>query len=169
MHNNIKKIHIIFAMTAAFFCAEKSLAQPSENSKKITSEIMLFQQAGSGEIIRGKAGDLCYKIHLSHLQNNVIYFAVQPSHATGTMDLKAFATVWKHNEQVDKIQPNAMIHATATDKTHVNDTVVLSNLIYDQKRNTIDYKACPMNTKNSLTVGSITDVSVFIDPFHPWP
>jgi hypothetical protein len=156
-------------MTSHLAMANSEVRNPMKSTGK-KPEIMIFQHADKGTITKEANESSCYQVNLSGLKDHVIYFANQPSRSTGVLNLSEFVVTWQHNEKVDNIHPNAIIHGTDSDKkTRINDTVVLSNLKYDAKNNTITYKACALDPKKMFAKGKITDVSVFIDPFHIWP
>ena len=128
------------------------------------ARILFFQYADFGTITQQKTSASCYHIQLTHLKDQVIYFANEPARTTGVMNWADFAQTWAHND----IHPNAVIHASK-DKKSVNDTVTLSDLQYDKISKTASYMACALDSKSKFATGQLTDVSVFIDPFHPWP
>ncbi|MBA2651667.1 MAG: hypothetical protein H0U73_05315 [Tatlockia sp.] len=137
-------------------------AMAGETAQKAT--ILFFQHANQGTISQEKTNTSCYHIQLSQLKDQMIYFANEPARTTGVMNWADFALTWAHND----IHPNAVIHAMQ-DKKPINDTVTLSNLQYDKINNTAAYKACALDPKSKFVIGQLADVSVFIDPFHPWP
>lgn len=150
----------------------KKVAQPGKLRAEQRAQILFFQHAKEGLIApdQNKESPSCYRINLSGLKRHIIYFADQPARSTGMMNWSQFATTWRYNEVVEHIHPNAVIHAVEVDnKRTVNDTVILSDLLYDRKNNTVSYRACALDPLKSFAMGKVSDVSVFIDPFHPWP
>jgi hypothetical protein len=168
---NKKRVHaasvILFA--GLIFMHHAAISDAHSEGAKPKAQILFFQHAKVGSITKDKINPSCYHIQLSQLKPHVIYFADQPARTTGTMTWPEFAVTWNHNELVEHIHPNAVIHALANGKTPINDTVILSSLQYDNKNNTVSYKACALDAKKMFITGQLTDVSVFIDPFHPWP
>jgi hypothetical protein len=160
---SMKRIYVPFliSLAAMVFLYQSSVVakQPLHKAK-----ILFFQHADLGAISPEKASRDCYHIQLSHLKEQVIYFANEPARTTGVMNWADFALTWVHND----IHPNAVIHALK-DKKLVNDTVTLFNLEYDKTNHTASYKACSLNPNSKLATGQLVDVSIFLDPFHPWP
>ncbi len=158
-----KKFHILslMSLTAIGFLYQSNVAAGQTLHK---APILLFQHADLATISHEKTSPSCYNIQLSHLKEQVIYFANEPARTTGFMNWSAFAMIWAH----DDIHPNAVIHALK-DKTPVNDTVTLSNLQFDKINKTASYTACALDSKSMFATGQLADVSLFIDPFHPWP
>lgn len=168
---NKKRVHaasvILFA--GLIFMHHVAISDAHSAVVKPKPQILFFQHAKVGNIAQDKGNSACYTLQLSQLKPHVIYFADQPARTTGVMNWSEFSVTWNHNELVEHIRPNAVIHALANGKIPVNDTVTLSRLQYDNKNNTASYKACALDAKKMFVTGQLTDVSVFIDPFHPWP
>lgn len=169
---NKKRAHaasVILFAGLIFMYHSQAMSDAHSEGVKSKAQILFFQHANVGSITKDKVNPSCYHIHLSQLKPHVIYFADQPSRTTGAMTWPEFAVTWKHNELVEHIHPNAVIHAIANGKKAVNDTVILSGLQYDNTNHSISYKACALDAKKMFVTGQLTDISVFIDPFHPWP
>ncbi|MBA2657353.1 MAG: hypothetical protein H0U70_10315 [Tatlockia sp.] len=163
VHSNKRKLYIftVISIAAMVILYQSNLIKRLISPKP---KILFFQHAGLGIITPEKLSGNCYSIHLSDLKAQIIFFANEPARTSGVMNWADFALTWAHND----IYPNAMIHAFKDNKS-VNDTVTLSNLHYDKINKTASYKACALDPKTKFAIGQLADVSVFIDPFHPWP
>ncbi|MBA2709995.1 MAG: hypothetical protein H0U57_05330 [Tatlockia sp.] len=160
MVHNIK-IYTLSIVTAMGFLYQTHV-MAMEAPKR--AKILFFQHANLGTITPEKTSASCFNIQLSQLKEQVIYFANEPARTSGVMNWTDFALTWAHNN----IHPNAVINAIK-DKKIVNDTVTLYNLQYDKLNKTASYKACTLDPKLEFAPGQLADVSLFIDPFHPWP
>ncbi len=159
-NKRLSNLSLMSLAAMAFLYQSNVVAEEAPQKAKI----LFFQHANSGTVTPEKTSTGCYYIQLSQLKDQMIYFANEPAHTTGLMNWADFALTWAH----DDIHPNAVIHAIKDNK-QVNDTVTLSNLQYDKVNKTASYKACALNPKSKFAIGQLADVSVFIDPFHPWP
>lgn len=130
-------------------------------------ELLFFQHAGSGEVF-SKAKSECYRLVLRDLDARIIYISNAPARVTGSYSIPEFVKAWQHHESSVHIKPNAILHAKTQDNRWVNDTATFSNIEYNAKEATLAYTLCPLD-KNGLEEGKLKAVSLFIDPFHPWP
>jgi hypothetical protein len=165
MIKEITCLLITFAFSAGI-CANTS-ASPKHLGNKI--ELMFFQHAGSGQILVESGNPPCYKLLLNKLDEQVIYISDQPARVTGSFTIPQFVETWHHNEQINHIKPNAILHAKNQHGRWINDTAVFSNLQYDAKHQTLTYTLCPLDKDKGLSAGKFKAISIFIDPFHPWP
>lgn len=153
-----------FAKIRAFF------THPHKH-KKNHVDLLFLQQADSGSIkpIWHKKG--CYRLTLSNLHENVLYFTDQPKRNAGNITNREFMEVWKHNT----IVPNVALQAfavTPEDVREINLVAALKNPHYHKKTQSITYTACIIQKdqeKQNIKKAELRSVNLFIDPLHQWP
>src|SRR5258708_6854336 len=113
----------LLTFSAALVTTNYAVAAPERNDVKIIKskgeanphlgnkiELMFFQRASQGQITKDKTNAHCYNVVLSGLKDHVIYFSTEPARVTGTLTLPQFMETWEHNEHVNRIKPNAILH-----------------------------------------------------------
>lgn len=127
-------------------------------------EEQFVQEAKAATITtQKKAG--CYTLTLSGLNNKVLYFASEPQRRAGKMGYAQFMQTWTH----DKINPNGAIQAKAQNGEDATLLVSFKDPMYSAKNNTMQYTICALQGTDPAKVARLSSVTVFLDPFHPWP
>lgn len=143
----------------------------SEQTKPVKNklQLMFYQHAGAGQMLPSPKHPNCYQLTLSKLDERVIYLSDAPARVTGTYTIPQFVNLWQHNQKTDRIRPNAFLHAKTEKNQWINSTAEFLNLQYDEKNASLSYTLCPLDKQAQLTPGQLEAISIFIDPFHPWP
>lgn len=144
----------------------------SKKSDKNHVTLLFLQQAKSAEVESTPNAKGCYLLNLRNLNSDVIYFTDQPKRETGKITLKDFLTIWQHNEKDFGIRPNVALQATIHHKNTeqpVSFISTFSNPEYNAKTHALTYLACPINTTQKIPASKLENVTLFFDPFHPWP
>ena len=158
---------LTLACSSTIVFANPKVEQPKHLGNKI--ELMFFQHAVTGKIVPEPRNPHCYKLVLNQLNERVIYISDAPARVTGSYTVPQFIETWRHNEKVNHTKPNAILHAKMQNKQWINDTAVFSNLQYDAKKASLTYTLCPLDKSKGFATGKLEAISLFIDPFHPWP
>jgi len=137
--------------------------------KKNNVSLLFIHHAESAQFIPGATGSRCGKLVVAHPQNKVLYFTDAPVRDEGSLSINEFLQTWKHNH----VQPNTAVLGYVTDSAgnsiEQRGVTELSHPVY--KKKTLTFTACPLRnqTMNAYPTQKLVDVTLFIDPFKPWP
>ena len=153
-----------FAKIRAFF------THPHKH-KKNHVDLLFLQQADSGSVksIWHKQG--CYKLTLSNLHENMLYFTDQPRRNAGNITNREFMEIWQHNT----IVPNVALQAFTVSSDNIREinlVATLTNPKYNEKNQSITYTACIIQKeqkKLNIKQAELRSVNLFIDPLQQWP
>lgn len=160
---------LLTGITVTLLISLGASAQTLDKNTQKTSMLYL-QQADTGRIETLKDKKNCYQLTLGKLTEKVLYVSEEPQRITGTLSTQEFLDSWQHHEKTKKSYPNAILHAKDSQQgTWISDAVVLSALVYDNVTQTLHYSACPLSVKDPIKNRKLVDVTLFIDPFDPWP
>ena len=179
MNKNI----IIAALAVVVLCVNTiSYASPEDNYvnvKKMMTyfktnpgniNLLFIQQAKSGSITKSgkKAG--CYTLNLQGLNPRVLYFSDRPKRVTGYVSNKHLIMSLRYAEKIHKIYPNVAIQAFDGKNSELNVVAELTNPQYNAQKSSVSYTACMISGKDKFSkIKHLEDLSLFFDPFHPWP
>jgi len=139
--------------------------------KKNHVDLLFLQQADSGSMIEMAKKKGCYKLTLSNLHENVLYFTDQPKRTAGNITNREFMEVWKHSTIVPNVAMQAF-SVSPNDVREISVVATLKNPYYNQRNQTITYTACIIQKdeeKLNINKAELRSINLFIDPLHQWP
>ena len=163
------KLKIIFMSTmiisSSISTAVYALKLKSQPNNSI--ELLFFHEADTG-LIKSNSNH-CYDLILHNVSNTVLYFSNSPSRVTGQLTNAQYVTTLAHDQNVDKIEPNAVINMRIgkNNLSPLNIIGSLSNAWYKNKN--FHYTLCPLNPNQMIKEGKVRNVNLFVDPIHRWP
>ena len=161
-------------MSADFKKIKSFFAHPHKHKHKHKQnhvDLLFLQQADSGFIVPMKHRAGCYKLTLSNLHENILYFTDQPKRNAGNITNREFMEIWKHNT----IVPNVAMQAfsiSPDEVREINLVAALTHPKFSAKKQTITYTACIIQKdkeQQKLKKAELRSVNLFIDPLHQWP
>lgn len=154
-------VSVLFSLNASPFIANFMAAKRSKVS------LLFIQQAGKLQAV--KLTKHCYRLTLTNLRKDLLYFSDRPNKIVGHMTPKEYLALWQHN----KINPNVAVqgYLKPGNITSSIDTVLtLSQPRYNHKAGTMSYRACFTDPKQQkwANLSKLYDVTLFFDDFEMW-
>lgn len=147
-------------------CAQSPL--PKSNNQV---DMLFLQQSNSGHLHALKDRNGCYDLILDGLHHDILYFTNTPNRSAGYLTVSQLVTTLNHNQLVEKLQPNGVLHAHQQIKGGAEKEIdvvgTLSNARYEKKQ--FHYTLCVIGDNKQISDGKLRKVNLFVDPIHRWP
>lgn len=162
----LKKVMLVLVtlcFTTLAFAETSPAAVSAEKSKEL--KYLFLIHACRGKISISDTSNNNYQIVLHKVIG--AYLADRPAREVGRLDINQFVETWDKGEDSFKTNnPNAALYAGLDYKVRqkqISEFVVLSNPVYDAKKNDLTFDAKPMSEKTKLTAGALKEATLFID------
>lgn len=156
-------LFISLSASADFAPAHKQSGQPARNIS-----LLFVQQANALRFVPTQKG--CYRLILSGIRDNMLYFSDRPNRVVGYISNKEFFAMWKKA----KIHPNTAVHGFISKNSSKNAVTEVLTFQRPSHINTrtgeITYHACvtDANSGNKVKYNKLYNVSLFVDDMSYW-
>lgn len=160
-------LFLAFISSFSLQASGKSARTVISNISPNNGDVLFIQVANSGQLMPSPGASNTYKLTLDNVDPFTSYFTDRPKRVTGILPTSQFVSLW-HTQDIQTTPPNVALETLDTKNgKRINRVLVLSNPIYDAKKQQINYTAKILD-RNAAPLGNVAMgyTVLFIDDFN---
>jgi hypothetical protein len=173
---------VLMASLTASVCAQANIAGKdfsffsnhfmTKSVKQIDNkiELLFVENVANAKFTKDAHKPGCLHLTLWPVVGGIHYFTNEPVRLSGNITPDHFVSFWhKQNTASQPFIPNVDIEGVLPNHHSLDQSAALSSAVYNAKKETMAYTACPLAGQTLHSSFHIVDISIFFDGFHGWP